>query len=85
MAVPGCCANGVWSKTNPPSHANINGLTPDSVAMGDTISEIRQLWGGDRARKADSSELVDVNSEKLNNREVRAAVRRNRRVRDLGE
>ena len=63
----------------------INGLTPDSVAMGDTISEIRQLWGGDRARKADSSELVDVNSEKLNNREVRAAVRRNRRVRDLGE
>ncbi|MAU25120.1 MAG: hypothetical protein CL706_06900 [Chloroflexi bacterium] len=63
----------------------INGLTPDSVAMGDTISDIRQLWGGERARKADSSELVDVNSEKLNNVEVRAAVRRNRKVRDLGE
>ena len=63
----------------------INGLTPDSVAMGDTITELRELWGGNRARKADSSELVDVNSEKLNDREVRAAVKRNRKVRDLGE
>ena len=63
----------------------IKGLTPDSVAMGDTISHIRLLWGGDRARKADSSELVDVNSEKLNNVEVRAAVKRNRKVREFGE
>ena len=64
----------------------INGLTPDSVAMGDRITEIRKLWGGDRARKADSSELVDLDSEKLKNEEVRDAVRRNnRRARRLSE
>ena len=49
-------------------------MVPDAVAMADTISHIRVMWGGDRARRADSEEPVDLNQESLKNEEVRKAV-----------
>ena len=52
----------------------INEMTPDSVAMTDTIEHIRNLWGGDRARRADDEEPVNLKQGKAYNKVIADAV-----------
>jgi SpoVK/Ycf46/Vps4 family AAA+-type ATPase len=52
-------------------------MTPDSVAMTDTIEHIRNLWGGDRARRADDEDPVDLKLGKAFNKEIHKAVQEN--------
>ena len=54
-------------------------MIPDAVAMSETITHIRKLWGGDRARRADSGVPVDLNQESLKIEEVRKAVEEQRK------
>jgi len=49
-------------------------MTPDSVAMTATISHIRELWGGDRARRADNEEAVNLRYGKAYNKNIESAV-----------
>ena len=55
-------------------HQSLNDMTPDSVAMTETISHIRQLWGGDRARRADNEEPVNLKDGKAYNKDIAEAV-----------
>ena len=59
----------------------VDKMIPDAVAMTETISHIRNLWGGDRARRADSGTPVDLDQESLNKKEVRDAVEQQKRSR----
>ena len=52
-------------------------MTPDSVAMTDTIEHIRNLWGGDRARRADDEAPVDLKKGKAYNKNIADAVEKN--------
>ena len=54
-------------------------MTPDSVAMTSTISHIRELWGGDRARRADDEPPVDLKLGKAYNKTIEEAVERQER------
>ena len=54
----------------------LNEMTPDSVAMTRTISHIRELWGGDRARRADDEPPVDLKAGKAYNKTIDDAVER---------
>ena len=49
-------------------------MTPDSVAMTKTITHIRELWGGDRARRADDEDPVDLQEGKAFQSRIAAAV-----------
>jgi len=53
-------------------------MVPDAIAMTDTIQEIRTLWGGDRARQADSDEPVDLDQPRLKDDDLRRAVKEQR-------
>lgn len=57
----------------------LNEMTPDSVAMTSTISHIRELWGGDRARRADDEPPVDLKLGKAYNKTIEEAVERQER------
>ena len=61
----------------------VDEMVPDAVAMTDTIAHIRSMWGGDRARRADSGDPVDLNQKSLKNEEVRKAVKKQHAVRRL--
>ena len=52
----------------------LDNMTPDSVAMTKTISHIRELWGGDRARRADDEDPVDLQEGKAFQSRIAAAV-----------
>ena len=52
----------------------LNDMTPDSVAMTATISHIRQLWGGDRARRADNEDPVNLKDGKAYDKSIEEAV-----------
>ena len=52
----------------------LQNMTPDSVAMTKTISHIRELWGGDRARRADDEDPVDLQEGKAYQSKIAAAV-----------
>ena len=53
----------------------LNDMTPDSVAMTATISHIRELWGGDRARRADNEDPVNLKDGKAYNKSIEDAVK----------
>ena len=55
-------------------HQCLNDMTPDSVAMTATISHIRQLWGGDRARRADNEDPVNLKDGKAYDKSIEEAV-----------
>jgi SpoVK/Ycf46/Vps4 family AAA+-type ATPase len=60
-------------------------MTPDAVAMAESIQKIRTLWGGDRAKRADKDEIVDLDSDELKKDDVREVVREfaGNKIRDL--
>ncbi len=59
-------------------HQCLNDMTPDSVAMTATISHIRQLWGGDRARRADNEDPVNLKDGKAYDKSIEEAVEKQR-------
>ena len=52
----------------------ISEMVPDVIANGARIQRIRDQWGGNRAKRVDEEEEVDVNSDDFNNEDVRTAI-----------